>query len=221
MLSNAQILRYDVQRFPFVTALERTVFKVRPLEQLHVHWSGTKQRRGASPALTYADNLALRQMMQDLPDNSPFLRIYHRFAREIIAPLFGRRISYSHRPKMRVHLAGTPTVSTWHRDVDVTGRPDQINAFLPFTRVYDSNSLWCESEIGLKDYRPIALEVGDVFFFDGGYLEHGTVANDTPTTRCSLDFRFSVSSRTLLPPWSEILAGRPARIGGNPLRATG
>jgi hypothetical protein len=46
---------------------------------------GAPQRRGESPALTYADNLALRQMMPDLPNNSPFLRIYHRFAREIVA----------------------------------------------------------------------------------------------------------------------------------------
>jgi len=213
MLANAQILRYDSKRYPFVAALERTVFKVRPLEQLHVHWARVKQKRRGTSALDYRDNLALRKLMQDMPDDSLLLQVYHRFVREILPPMFGKHISYSRRPKMRVHLAGTPTVSTWHRDVDVTGRPDQINVFLPFTRCYSTNSLWCESEIGLKDYRPIELEVGEAFLFDGGFLEHGTVANKTDTTRCSLDFRFAASSTTVPPPWALILAGRPAGMG--------
>ena len=209
MLANAQTLRYDLAGFPFISVLERLVFKVRPLAALHDHWRRVKAERQGTASLDYSDNLALRRLMQNLADDSPFFRLYHRFAREIVAPVFGGRISYSNRPKMRVHLAGTPSVSAWHRDVDVTHRSDQINVFLPFTPCFGTNTLWCESDYGAKDYRPVDLEPGEAFLFDGGCLEHGTVSNETDVTRCSLDFRFAPMSAGVAPPWSRILSGRP------------
>jgi hypothetical protein len=221
MLGNAQIIRYDLARFAFIATLERSVFKARPLAELHQHWRRTKVRRQGTDELGYPDNLTLRKLMQDLPDDSPFLRLYHRFVREIIAPFFGGRISYSNRPKMRIHLAGTPSVSSWHRDVDVTHRLDQINVFLPFTPCFGTNTLWCESDYGAKDYRPIDLEPGEAFLFDGGCHEHGTVPNETNVTRCSFDFRFAAAGTAVAPPWSCILSGRPGHLGGDPFAGHG
>ena len=111
---------------------------------------------------------------------------------------------------MRVHLAGTPDVSKWHRDVDVTGRTDQINAFLPFTRCFDGSALWCESDYGRGDYAPLQMEYGRLYLFDGGYLAHGTMPNATDCTRISLDFRFALADGTSAGLWSEILAARTA-----------
>lgn len=217
MVRNAQIIRYDPRQFNFAEILESSVFRIRPLDQLHVYWRQHKAQTRGSDAIGYPDNLALRKLMQDLPDHSPFIVAYHRFMRTVIAPHFGGKISYSNRPKMRVHLAGTPSVSSWHRDADITRRPDQINVFLPFTRCQGTSALWCESDYGLKDYHAVDLEVGDVLLFDGGYLEHGSVPNETATTRCSLDTRFAITGGTVAPPWSLILSGRPAELGGDPL----
>lgn len=50
--------------------------------------------------------------MQDLPDDSLFMTLYHRFVREVVTATFRQPVSYSNRPKMRIHLAGTPSVST-------------------------------------------------------------------------------------------------------------
>jgi hypothetical protein len=208
MLSHAQIVSYDTTEYPFAWVLECMVFKVRPLHELHQHWRRHKARIDGNSEIGYSDNLGLRKMMQDVPEDSLFLRLYHKFVRSVLAPLYGGKISYSSRPKMRVHLAGTGGVSKWHRDVDVTHRPDQVNAFLPFTPCFDSCALWCESEYGKGDYRPISLEYGQLLLFDGGYLEHGTVPNTTDSTRVSLDFRFAPLNDQVEPPWSEILAGR-------------
>ncbi len=218
MLRHAQILRYDLAAFPFPAVLERSVFKVRPLAELHRHWRRSKLQRQGTDELGYAANMALRKLMQDLPEDLPFFHLYHRFVRDVVRPIFGGRISYSSRPKMRIHLAGTPSVSNWHRDVDVTHRPDQVNAFLPFTPCFGGNALWCESDYGAHDYRPICLTPGELFLFDGGYLAHGSVLNDTDITRCSLDFRFAVAHiDSIVEPWSRILSGRPTDLGGDPL----
>jgi hypothetical protein len=204
----ARLLRYDTGRYPFA-ALAGAVFKSRALHQLHVDWLRHKIRRGLPPVLGYADNLSLRKMLQDLDDASPFYAVYNRFVVEVIGAAFGRKISYSAHPKMRVHLAGTPTVSKWHRDADITLRPEQINVWLPFTNAYDSNSLWIETGYGRADYRPVTVAYGQALIFDGGFLSHGTVDNATGDTRVSIDFRFAVQREKLPRAAQAIFACRP------------
>jgi hypothetical protein len=212
MLKFARYLEYDVASYPFARILEREVFRVRPLEQLHIFWRAQKKRQGGGDEPTYADNLTLRGLMQRQPDDSGLYKLYHAFIIREIAPLYGGKISYTNHPQMRVHLAGTPSVSKWHRDVDVTHRSDQINVFLPFTNCFGTNTLWCESDYGIQDYQPLPMTYGQAFFFDGGYLMHGSVANTSDVTRVSLDFRFAPISRHGALPWSAILAGRSRQL---------
>jgi hypothetical protein len=208
MLKYSQVISYSTERYPFGKVLA-AVFRAPALDQLHLYYSAKSGDR----SLGYEDNLKLRELLQKLPEESPFYTIYHKWIARLVAPHFGKRISYSAHPKMRVHLVGTGSVSEFHRDADVTGRPDQINCFLPFTDVFDTNSLWCESSYGLKDYAPINLKYGEALIWDGGFLEHGTVGNQTDRTRVSCDFRFSPHHpERVEAPWSEILAGRDLRV---------
>ena len=205
MISHSIILEYDAKRFPFAKVLEALVFKTGVLHKLHETW----QRRIGRPQLVYEDNLHLRNVMQRLKEDSPFYQVYHRWVAEVVSPHYGHEITYSAHPKMRVHLAGTGSVSNFHRDVDVTGREQQINCYLPFTDVCDSNTLWCETDYGRSDYQPLNLTYGQALLWDGGYLMHGTVANETNATRVSCDFRFQPKFPELVSwPWSGILAGR-------------
>jgi len=208
MLKHAQVISFATDRYPFDKVLAGSVFKVPRLDCLHVYLAARTEKSKAS----YEDNLKLRRLMQTLADDSPFYMLYHKWIAEVIAPKFGKRISYSAHPKMRVHLAGTGSVSEFHRDVDVTGRSDQINCYLPFTDVFDTNTLWCESAYGTEDYRPINLKYGEALIWDGGLLKHGTFRNATSHTRVSCDFRFSAKNRERVrQPWSDILLGRTGR----------
>lgn len=207
MLKYSQMISYSTERYPFHKFLA-AFFKAPALDQLHVYYSANSEGR----SLGYEDNLKLRESLQKLPDKSIFYLIYHKWIAELVAPHFGRRIRYSAHPKMRVHLAGTGSVSGFHRDSDVTGRPDQINCYLPFTDVFETNTVWCECSYGLKDYAPINLKYGEALIWDGGFLEHGTFRNETDRTRVSCDFRFSPQHpERVIAPWSEILAGRTAQ----------
>ena len=209
MRANFIVLDFDTAAYPFQAALASHVYRVNRLDLLHERWL---HKTGKSE-LGYQDNLDLRAMMQKLPDDSLFYKIYHKWVAKVLAPHYGDRISYSAHPKMRVHLAGTDSVSGFHRDADVTGREDQINCYLPFTDVYDTCTLWCETEYGNKDYQPLNLKYGQALLWDGGMLEHGTVFNNTPVTRISCDFRFSVKEGVHVEsPWCDVLSGRPAPI---------
>jgi hypothetical protein len=152
--------------------------------------------------------------MQEIPDSSNFYKIYNKFMITYVAKFFGGKISYSQHPKMRVHLAGTSSVSLWHRDVDITHRPDQINMWVPLTDCSASNSLFVESDYGRADYGAIDVRYGEVLFFDGGFLSHGTVDNSTDKTRVSFDLRFSVLRRPLPAIAKAIIGNRPAGLIG-------
>jgi hypothetical protein len=208
MGAHGVIVEYDTGRYPFARVLAAEVFRGARLDQLHVSW-----RRRLGHELTYADNLSLRRRMQRLPDDATFYKLYHAWIAGVVAPRYGGKISYSAHPKMRVHLAGTGSVSEFHTDVAVTGRSDQVNCYLPFTDVHDTCTVWSETGYGTGDYAPLNLSYGQALLWDGGRLRHGTYHNLTDSTRVSCDFRF----RPLFParvrsPWRDVLAGRPPAL---------
>jgi len=202
----AVIIMYDTKKYRFREVLCKYVFKVRRLEYLHKYWllQSKKDR------LNYSDNLLLRRVMQQLPDDSLFYKIYHSWVKSIIAPKYGRKISYSMHPKMRVHLSGTDSVSNFHRDVCITGREEQINVYLPFTDVFNGCTLWAENGYGTEKYEPLNLKYGQALIWDGGYIKHGTIKNDTEFTRVSCDFRFHYFDRNRVDKdFVSILSNRP------------
>lgn len=213
MEAHAVVVEYDTGRYPFQRVLAAEVFQVARLDQMHTAW----RRRLGHDELTYADNLSLRRRMQRLPDDSTFYKLYHAWIASVVAPRYGGKIRYSAHPKMRVHLAGTGSVSEFHTDAAVTGRTDQVNCYLPFTDVHDTCTIWSESRYGTRDYAPLNLSYGQALLWDGGQLRHGTYPNLTDSTRVSCDFRFHpLFPARVASPWRDVLAGRPASFSPEP-----
>ena len=176
--------------------------------------SCSKDRAGRQPVLGYRDNMRLRDRLAGSTPDHPLLTLYDKLVREVVAPAFGGHISYNATPTFRVHMAGTPSVSAWHRDVDVTGRLDYLTAWLPFVDTFESNGLWLEQHYGAADYQPIPAAYGEVVIFDGALARHGSQPNRTNVSRVSLDFRFTPKDpRRRGPIADNIVAARP---GGKP-----
>ncbi|MEM5332044.1 hypothetical protein VSR34_36760 [Paraburkholderia sp. JHI2823] len=185
------LLDYDTSRFPFAAVLSRDVYKVQRLDRLHAHLLDHRRRNGRSVRISPRDNLMVSAMMERQPAYADFWKLYHGFMLAQLAPLVGRGISYTSHPKLRIHLSGTASISSFHHDICVTRRIDQINFWMPFTDVFDGATLWLERDYGSGDFEPVPVRYGQVLIFDGGYLGHGTVANHSGVTRVSLDMRFS------------------------------
>lgn len=200
------LIEYDTALYPFAKILARDVFHVPKIDQLHKILQRDKKRTG----LCYQYNLSLRALMQKLPDNSFFYGLYHHWVANLLAPLYAGHIRYSTHPKMRVHLARTGSVSDYHYDADITGRPEQINCYLPFTDVYDGCTIHAESDYGNEDYVPLNFRYGQALIWDGGFLRHGSRFDDTDITRVSCDFRFHpLSPNRVQSPRRDIIADRP------------
>ncbi|WAS91139.1 hypothetical protein [Nannocystis punicea] len=190
------LLSYDTARFPFAAVIGRDVYKVKRLERLHEYVQQQREREGRPPRLSTKDNVRICEMMARQPEDADFWRLYHGFMLRVLAPLVGRGISYTSHPKLRIHLPGTGSVSSFHHDICVTKRPDQVNFWLPFVDVDGGATIWLESDYGRADFAPVPVRYGQVLIFDGGYLGHGSVDNTSEVTRVSLDMRFSYKKAT-------------------------
>jgi hypothetical protein len=213
-MDRALFVPYDTARFELARIVAEDVFGVPDLALLHEHAHALLGRDAREP-LGYRDNLTLRARLAALPRTERLFEVYDALVADAIAPRFGGRLSYSLNPTFRVHLAGTESVSNWHTDVEITGRDDQVNAWLPLVDAFGTNSLWVESDYGRRDFGPVAVAHGEVLLFDGGWLLHGSVPNTTSVTRVSLDFRFAPKGASGPHATRGILAGRPPQPPGS------
>ena len=100
----------------------------------------------------------------------------------------------------------------------------EINVWLPLTRVYGANTLWAESVPGKGDFRPFDLAYGQAAVFYGNRCRHYTMANTTPTTRVSVDFRvvpgqrFEADPRRAGAPGGSSALAWASTTSGSPLR---
>lgn len=184
---------YDTAKYPFADIVAKSVLHTDDLSRFHEQYLASKRARGGKGVLAHDDNMAAREHLKTLDQESEFFRLYNAFVREVIdIPLFQGKVTPV-RPVFRVQMAHSNSVSLWHRDVEVTGCGIVLTAWIPFVDTFGSNTIWVETEYGKKDYAPLPVRYGQILFFDSAWLWHGSVRNDTEATRVSMDIR-------LLPP---------------------
>jgi hypothetical protein len=189
-IQEARLLSYDTGKYPFAKTIH-AIMQCNQLNKLHVfEYMKLKDSASKSRVFSFNYNMELREKLKKMDDNTAFYQLYHKWVKEIFSPLFENKISYNSHPSFRVHMAGTPSISAWHTDFEVTGRKDQITVWVPFTDAFDTNTIWMESDYGKGDYAPVHVKYGEALLFDGNCLSHGSVSNATELSRLSFDFRF-------------------------------
>lgn len=203
-----EFLEYDIAKYPFAAVLSAEL-DVLDLGRLHEKVQTELEAFGESRQLDSRDNQAQREKLSAMRPESNFYKILYPFLCNVLKPRFSGPMSYTSPPVFRVHMPKTPSVSAWHRDAQVTGRDDQITLWMPFVDTYESNTIWVEKTYGTRDFAPISVRHGQAILLDTGFLEHGSVANLTDTTRVSIDLRLSAPKGKREPIIQKILANRP------------
>ena len=114
---------------------------------------------------------------------------YRFFVLELLRDTVSGISSYQSPPSFRFHYCGRSS-SVFHRDRDFGVEDGRLNVWVPLTNVWGENSLWIESTVDAKNYKPVAMKLGQALIFDGVNLGHGSRINTTDSTRVSFDFRF-------------------------------
>jgi len=145
---------------------------------------------------------------------------YHRFLTDIIKPRFNEEIVYQKIPTFRVQLPYNVAVGEFHKDKDYRNlewaeKVKELNYYIPLTDVYETNTVWTESEEGKGDFKPINSNYGECVEWDASNLTHGNKDNLTGQTRVSFDFRVIPRSRYIeIDGNTSINTATPFQIGG-------
>ena len=178
------IVDYDPNRFQF-QSWACDVLGISCLEKAHA--SGEVKMLNRSPTSN--------QLAGSFP---VIVDEYRSFVLDVLVKEFGEIASYQSPPSFRFHYCGLGS-SVFHRDRDFGVEDGKLNVWVPLTNVWGDNSLWIESEVGAKDYRPITMTPGQALIFDGVNLGHGSKINTTNSTRISFDFRLLLGEGPAVP----------------------
>lgn len=138
---------------------------------------------------TFDQSTNLHKHFYKIYDEEKFLNMYKKLLKEVIQPSYGESLVFQAKPTFRVHLPNNVAVGEWHKDGDYNHQRSEINYWMPFTRAFDNNTIWIETEEDKGDYQPYNVEHGEILVFNGSYLKHGNKPNDTGVCRLSVDFR--------------------------------
>ena len=160
---------------------------------------------------SYKQTKKMVKFMERTTEYKQYLAAYRQFVRDVVLPLCctaDNRISaivYQIPPTLRIVPPGKSPTIHMHCDSDYDRHENgEINFWVPLTKVWGNNSLWCESAPNVGDFSPFELEIGQGVRFNGNQCRHYTNINDTDFTRVSFDFRVIPVE----------VAVRPATFGG-------
>jgi ectoine hydroxylase-related dioxygenase (phytanoyl-CoA dioxygenase family) len=186
-LTAESIFAYDGAAFKFQEILKKT-FGCDDLNYVHK----TVPESENMPLLTFENDQStvFHRRYYDSPLLDEFLAEYRRFVYQVVSPHFdGDQIVFQKKPTFRVQLPNNVAVGAKHRDADYNHPPSEINFWLPFTTVFDTNGMFTETAPDRGDFHPIALGYGECFRFYGSKCWHYNAVNTTGISRVSVDFR--------------------------------
>ncbi len=76
-----------------------------------------------------------------------------------------------------------------HTDGEYNHPPEEINFIIAVTELWDSNSVYFESEPGKGDFAPLFLRRNEFIKIWANKLRHYNLRNVSGQTRVSMDFR--------------------------------
>jgi len=176
-----ELLEYPVEDYPFYEHVQ-ALYGVEelPLEMLHngsQNSGPTRERK-------------LGKARDGLIQHAGFRDVYHRFIRNFVRDhLQEDVVLFEHNPDLRIHPAGTRSITAPHTDAQSKHSPCEVNFWVPLTSTFGTNTLWTELEPGLADFHPLEANHGQVVRFYGNACLHYTVDNETDVSRVSFDLR--------------------------------
>ena len=152
-------------------------------------------------------------------EEEQFRSLYDSFIQTNIRPLYDDKIVVQAKPTFRICYPNNIAVGEyhkdkWYRDGEWASAVKELNIFLPFTKAFDSNTIWVESEEDKKDFGPMNCEYGEFVKWDGPNLLHGNKVNETGKTRISIDFRIIEYKNYQPSEHGSINLGKKFKIGG-------
>ena len=193
----SEIFTYDLTRFNFHSKIQ-DIFKFPiSLEALHKFSDNSEQ-------VTFDGdtNTKFQRTFYDSPLYESFRELYYDFVRTHIFPLFPEETTLvvQKDPGFRVCALDNTALGIregesadgpigMHTDGEYNHPPEEINFIIAVTELWDTNSIYFESEPGKGDFTPLFLRRNEFVKICANQLRHHNLRNISGQTRVSMDFR--------------------------------
>ncbi len=179
---------FDTSSYAFKEHITK-LFDVEDLSLIHQSWKSDYEL--LDDPETDQNTVYHKTFYEGFDEDSFFYSVYRNFIREQVVTRIDASATFLYQtiPSFRTQLPNNLGVGAFHRDSEYSHSSKEINVYLPMTKVWDTNTIWVESERDKKDYEPMEAEYGEYYIWDGANLMHGNKVNDTGRTRVSIDFR--------------------------------
>lgn len=186
-----EIYNYDTKTNNFLQFFEN-LYTTDDLEQLHHKSIDFNELKHKENLLDDRETDLHSKFYKKIKSDNEFKELYCNFVKDIYKTFFPEEkiMIFQSFPSVRLQFENSITVPP-HCDSDELGcHPiGERNFLVPITKMFNSNTLFIESEPGKKDYQPINLEYGNLLYFNGNKCIHYNERNKEGKLRISLDFR--------------------------------
>lgn len=192
-----EIFDYDLERFNFHTRLQEIFNFPRTLELLH-----KIAEEKAQVTFDGDTKTNFQRTFYDSPHYEAFRDLYYDFVRTHIFALFPEETTLvvQKDPCFRVCPLNNTALGIrsgedpegpigMHCDSDYNHPPEEVNFIIAVTEMWDTNSVYFESEPGKGDFRALHLYRNQFIKIFANKLRHYNLRNISGQTRVSLDFR--------------------------------
>lgn len=125
-------------------------------------------------------------------EDKSFISLYKAFINEDIKKIFGyTRVVYQRFPNIKIYYPGFHRFNGCLDKHIKQNDGDTITIILPFTSMYDTNTIWLEKEYASGVLEPVNISYGEYLAFCQQNLARDFYRNSTPTTTIFLEFMFT------------------------------
>ena len=171
----------------------KTLFDTNELEKMHYKYTSDNSRE-----IFNAEN-----------DNTTFfhkhyfenIKSFQSIYIKLIETIFFKRYSnesfivYQQYPALRVSIPNNVSVGEMHCDNDYNHPEEEMNYWLPITKVNENNTVIYESKENKGDFAPLLINYGEIAEVYFNKCRHYSKINNTDDLRLSLDFRIIPGSK--------------------------
>jgi hypothetical protein len=193
----SEVHKYDLTKFNFHSRIQ-DMFKF-PISLEALHEISEERSQVTFDGDTKTN---YQRTFYDSPQYEEFRELYYEFVRAHIFPLFPDETALvvQKDPGFRVCPIENTALGIregesadgpigMHTDSEYNHPPEEVNFIIAVTEMWDTNSVYFESEPGKGDFTPLFLRRNEFIKICANQLRHHNLRNISGQTRVSIDFR--------------------------------
>ena len=186
------LIKYDIRKIDFYDFFKK-LYKCNNLELIHTIYKGDNNRKIFNKN---TDNTT--ELHKIYYDNiNKINTLYKKLIKKLFEKCFPNEsfLVYQKNPALRISLPGNKSVGEMHTDFEYNHPEEEINFWMPITKINEINTVWHETKPNLGDFKPIMINYGEIAKVYFNKCRHYANINTTEQTRISLDFRIIPGSK--------------------------